>query len=92
MPKPTERVEVQSVNGGAPNRIARDKYEAMKQAILQIVPKDEHGFPFKDLPAAVAPLLPSALFESPSISWYTTSVKLDLERLGVRPQRLRRLK
>ncbi len=81
-------------------RISREKYELIKTAILQLIPDDEPGFPFSSLPDAIASLLtPEQLANMGSVSWYTVSVKLHLEGLGVieripgvSPQRLRRMR
>jgi hypothetical protein len=79
-------------------RVARPAYEAIRHAILQVVPRTVAGIAFKDLPRRVAALLPAdARSQIGSIPWYTTVVKLDLEARGViervpgvLPQRVRR--
>jgi hypothetical protein len=79
-------------------RIERNKYEAVRAAILRAVPADPLGIPFAELPDRVAALLaPEVLAHLGSVSWYTTTVKLDLEVRGeiervpgAHPQRLRR--
>ena len=79
-------------------KIDAAKYEAMKAALLAVLPADDAGFPFQDLADAVRPHLPTELFANASISWYVVTVKLDLEARGLiervpsaRPQRLRRV-
>ncbi len=74
------------------------KYEAMKAALLAVVPAAEAGILFQDLVDAVRPHLPAELFANASVSWYVTTIKLDLEARGLiervpgaRPQRLRRV-
>jgi len=63
--------------------IDRWKYEAVRQAILTAVPKTGEGLPFKELPGRVRDLLaPESLADLGSVSWYTTTVKLDLEARG----------
>jgi hypothetical protein len=79
-------------------RVARPAYEALRHAILEVVPHTAAGVAFKDLPRRVAALLPAeARSQIGSIPWYTTVVKLDLEARGViervpgvLPQRVRR--
>ena len=79
-------------------RIDRIQYDAFRRAILKAVPRRETGIPFKELSPAVAGLLPQRVRNSVgSITWYTTTIKLDLEARGEiervpgsRPQRLRR--
>jgi hypothetical protein len=80
-------------------RIERWKYDAVKKAILQVLPKGEPGLPFKELAGQVRDALsPEELAELGSVSWYTTTVKLDLEARGevarvkgAKPQRLLRI-
>lgn len=97
--KPT--ILTRTINSGAGGtRISKEKYELVRKAILAVVPANKTGILFKDLPKAFARRLPSGLFpKKGSISWYATTVKLDLEARGlieripgVSPQRLRRLK
>lgn len=78
-------------------RIDKDKYDAMRRALLRSIPRRQSGVPFRELKDAVAPLLPAQVFAGASISWYVTTVKLDLEARGLiervpgaSPQRLRR--
>ncbi|MCG8407198.1 MAG: hypothetical protein MI923_18525 [Phycisphaerales bacterium] len=86
--------------GAAGTRVSREKYELVRKAILAVVPTSKKGVLFKELPKAVAERLPADLFpKKGSVSWYATTVKLDLEARGfiervpgVAPQRLRRLK
>lgn len=77
-------------------RILKWKYDAVREAILKVVPKEEPGLPFKELSIRVEEALaPDSRSELGSIGWYTTTVKLDLEArgfiariVGSRPQRL----
>ncbi len=77
-------------------RILRWKYDAVRKAILEVVPRQEPGLPFKELPGRVRSALSQKdLSNLGSVSWYTTTVKLDLEARrelarveGARPQRL----
>jgi len=84
--------------GKQSTRIDRWKYDAVRRAILEAVPAAGEGLAFRDLPKEVARRL-SADERSRlgSVSWYTTTVKLDLEVKGelrrvprVVPQRLLR--
>ncbi|MBE2232776.1 MAG: hypothetical protein IAE85_04715 [Anaerolinea sp.] len=60
--------------------IDRDKYELIRQAILDSLAQ-RGEIPFGDLSEAVAINL-AGPFDG-SIGWYTVSVKLDLEARGV---------
>jgi len=74
------------------------RYDAVRKAILSAVPKTGDGLLFKELPGRFRDLLgPESLEGLGSVSWYTTTVKLDLEPRGelkrvpgARPQRLLR--
>ena len=79
-------------------RIDEARYDAMKAAILAVVPRDGDGVTFASLAKLVEKRLPGDVFAGASIPWYATTVKLDLEARGlieripgITPQRLRRL-
>ena len=78
-------------------RIDAARYDAMKAALLAVVPRAGDGVRFADLADLVEKRLPSATFKGASILWYVTTVKLDLEARGLirrvpgsSPQRLLR--
>jgi hypothetical protein len=64
-------------------RISRAMYDAVREAILDVVPDGEPGLRFADLSAAVENRVSRGLFENASVGWYTTTVKLDLEARGL---------
>ena len=73
--------------------IDNDKYELIRDAILKVLKSKDETL-FKDLPHEVEKSLKGKF--GGSISWYVTTVKLDLEArnvieriAGVFPQRLR---
>lgn len=84
--------------GKKPTRIARRKFDAIRSAILKVLPKTGEGVPFADLTRLVdTKLSPDIRSEIGSLMWYVTSVKLELEVRGeirrvpdVSPQRLLR--
>ena len=101
MPALEERVQLRHPEQGkAAPRIERWKYEALKRAILRVVPRKEPGLPFARLATAVARhLTRTERAKLGSVPWYAISVKLDLEARGflrripgAAPQRLIRLK
>ena len=85
--------------GKKPTRIAKWKYDIVRQAILNSIPKKGDGLLFKELPEKVKHEL--SIHDKTrlgSIGWYTTCVKLDMEVKGEimrvsgsKPQRLIRL-
>ena len=67
--------------GKKPTRISKWKYDLVRSAILASIP--ETGIEFKRLPQLVERKLTSGEMESlGSVSWYTTTVKLDMEVKG----------
>ena len=95
--KPGTILTLNVTEGSGGKRIARDRYESMKAAILEAVPEEPGGMPFKELTAAVRGRIAAKVFAGASIGWYATTVKLDLEARGLlervpgaTPQRLRR--
>ena len=77
----------------------RWKYDLVRSVILAVVPADEQGVEFSKPPELVEGQLSTNDLENlGSVSWYTTTIKLDLEvkgdieRIpGSNPQRLRRV-
>lgn len=90
----SERVQTLHPEAGKQGvRIAREKYDLVRQAILEVLGEAGEAA-FKELPGRVAERLEGRL--QGSVSWYVTTVKLDLEARGLiervpgaRPQRLR---
>jgi hypothetical protein len=82
--------------GKKPTTIPTWKYDAVRAAVLAVVPSEEPGVVAKDLPALVADQLSKADRDQlGSITWHTTTVKLNMEVdgelqrvAGARPQRL----
>ena len=80
-------------------RIDRWKYDLVRRGILVAIPRRAEGLPFRELPAALRRIIPRGeLQRLGSLTWYTATVKLDLEARGeiervpgVQPQRLRRV-
>ena len=93
----TEKVLCQTPTlGKKPTRIDAWKYNLIRDAILKILPVDEPGIIFMELPGLVESRLSDDVrMRLGSVGWYTTTVKLDLEvkgeitRIpGSKPQRL----
>ncbi|MGB0954270.1 MAG: DUF6958 family protein [Planctomycetota bacterium] len=83
--------------GKEPTRIAKWKYDLVRAAILKVLDGQEEGVPFQELPTGVAACISEEdRARLGSVSWYVTTVKLDLECRGEilrmeesRPQRLK---
>ncbi len=83
--------------GKKPTRIHKWKYDLLRGIILDILAGSADGLEFRSLPCLIdTRLTPEQRANLGSVSWYTTTVKLDMEvkrdieRVpGARPQRLR---
>ena len=83
--------------GKKPTRIHKWKYDLLRGVILDIVGGSPEGVEFRDLSGLVeSRLSPQQLSDLGSVSWYTTTVKLDMEVKGdiarVAGARLQRLR
>ena len=94
------KVVMENVNspGGHVVRVDADKYNAMKRAILAVLPKAVTGMTVADLKKGLLPRLPQDLFPGGAkAGWWLKGVQLDLEAKGLiaridsKPMRLRRL-
>jgi hypothetical protein len=79
------RVAVENVNHpGLIRQVDAARYEAMKRAILRIVPTRAPGRTIAEIQASVLAHLPEALFPGGSKSgWWVKTVQLDLEAKGM---------
>jgi len=94
-----EKIEIQNfISPGHVTRVDKAKYEAVKQALLAVLPAAGPGVSVADAKAQLLPLLPQELFPGgDKAGWWLKAVQLDLEAKGViareatKPMRLRRL-
>jgi len=96
---PTHRsdrlVTVENVNvPGYRTRVDAAKYEAMRHALLRVVPRDRPGITQAEIVRAVVPHLPHDRFPGgATAAWWAKTVQLDMEakgalrREGARPLR-----
>ena len=98
MPPTDERILTLHPAGKQGVRIERAKYDAMRRALLKVIPRRKDGVAFGELAELVAPKLDRKAFPpEASVRWYVVAVKQDLEARGeieqvprARPQRVRR--
>jgi len=78
---PDDKIEIENVNSpGRTARVDRAKYEAMRQALLAILPAQAPGLTVKDAKAALLPRLPEDLFpQGKTAGWWLKAVQLNLE-------------
>lgn len=79
-----DKVTVENVNvPGYTTRVNAAMYQAMKEAMWKVLPKEEPGLPQAEIREAVAPHLPEALFPGGAkAGWWAKTVQLDLEAKG----------
>ena len=79
-----EKIDVENVNvPGHVTRVNAEKYVAMRDAYLSILPKRAPGYTQAEALAAVKRLLPEDLFPGGKTSgWWLKTVQLDLEAKG----------
>lgn len=93
------KVAMENANSpGRPVRVDADKYHAMRDAILAVLPQTSPGLTVAEAKERLLPLLPEALFpEGAKAGWWLKGVQLDLEAKGIiarentKPLRLHRL-
>ena len=80
-----EKIAVESIlHPGKSTNVDRDKYEAMRQAMLAAAPASAPGLTVAELKAALLPRLSQALFPAgDKAGWWLKCVQLDLEAKGV---------
>lgn len=78
-------VEVENIiSPGSRHRVDAGKYEAMKTAMLAVLPDAPPGMAVAAIKPLVVPLLPAALFPGgDKAGWWIKCVQLDLEAKGV---------
>ena len=93
------KVGIENLN--SPGRVVHvdaAKYDAMKKAMLAVLPKASPGLTVAELKQRLLPLLPETLFPGGAkAGWWLKGVQLDLEAKGFigrensKPLRLHRL-
>ena len=80
-----DMIDVENVGQpGKTYRRERVRYEAVRDAVLAVLPVGAPGLTFAEAKAAILPRLPEALFPGGSTAgWWLKTVQLDLEAKGV---------
>ncbi|MGF6158391.1 hypothetical protein M2267_003658 [Ensifer sp. KUDG1] len=84
MASPAEKIEIENiVSPGHKHRVDRVKYEAMREALLAVLPPSAPGLSVAEAKERLLPLLPQDLFpEGAKAGWWLKAVQLDLEAKG----------
>ena len=79
------KIEIENVTApGRTERVNRAKYEAMRDALLAVLPDTAPGLKVPEAKAALLPLLPDAQFPAgDKAGWWLKAVQLDLEAKGI---------
>ncbi|WP_394171026.1 DUF6958 family protein [Saccharospirillum alexandrii] len=80
-----EKVAMENINSpGHVVRVDKRKYEAMKTALLAVIPNTEPGLTVAELKQQLLPLLPEDLFPGgDKAGWWLKGVQLDLEAKAI---------
>lgn len=75
------RIVVENVNiPGYESRVERVKYEAMKTAMLKVLPRKSPGLTQAEIRAAVVDVIDQGVFPGgEKVGWWAKCVQLDLE-------------
>ena len=79
------KVAVETPNvPGHKSYVDAEKYHAMREVLLKVIPKDMPGMSQNEMIEAIQPHLPQALWPGGEKSgWWMKSVQLDLEAKGL---------
>lgn len=82
---PDDKIEIENiVTPGRTQRVNRAKYEAMRTALLTVLPSSAPGLKVLEAKEALLPHLPDDLFPAGGTAgWWLKAVQLDLEAKGV---------
>lgn len=83
--KTAPMVEIENITSpGRVTRVDAAKYDAMKRAMLMVLPATSPGLTGSELLAGVLAHLPEGLFpQGAKAGWWMKGVQLDLEAKGV---------
>lgn len=84
MGKTDEKINVENITiPGSMTRVNRAMYDAMWQAICQVLPTDSPGFTQNEIREAVIQYLPEDLYPAGAkAGWWAKTVQLDQEAKG----------
>ncbi|MBO6637209.1 MAG: hypothetical protein JJ920_04665 [Roseitalea sp.] len=80
-----DKIEVENINTpGRTERVDRAKYQAMREALLAVLPDVAPGLTVAEAKAKLVPLLPADRFPGGAkAGWWLKAVQLDLEAKGM---------
>lgn len=80
-----QMIEIENINvPGKTNRVNAQKYGAMREVLLKVLPEAPPGMSQAQMGQAVLPYLPENLWPDGAKSmWWVKTVQLDLEAKGL---------
>ena len=85
MPEEADKIEIENFTSpGQTRRVDYAKYDAMRHALLSVLPADLPGITVPEAKAALLQKLPQTLFPGGAKSgWWLKAAQLDLEAKGI---------
>ncbi|MCG6856648.1 MAG: hypothetical protein LJE67_01120 [Salaquimonas sp.] len=85
MASKTDRIEIENVaSPGHVHRVDKAKYEAMRDALLSVLPTGKPGITVAEAKMKLLPALPQDLFPGgEKAGWWLKAAQLDLEAKGM---------
>tara|TARA_R110002020_G_scaffold183962_4_gene380557 strand:+ start:583 stop:882 length:300 start_codon:yes stop_codon:yes gene_type:complete len=80
-----DKIEIENFTSpGKVYRVDRTKFEAMREALLSVLPSGKPGIAVAQAKALLLPMLPQDLFPGgEKAGWWLKAAQLDLEAKGV---------
>lgn len=75
-------MKTENITGKSGTNVTPEKYFAIREAMLEVLPTEGEGLTLDEMVKLIEPLVPKDLFPK-SVTWYTVTVKLDLEAKGL---------
>ena len=84
MPETDDKITIENFTSpGHTYRVDRRKYEAMRDALLAVLPREAPGVSVAEAKTALLPRLPQDLFPGgEKAGWWLKAAQLDLEAKG----------
>lgn len=75
-------MKTENITGKSGANVTPEKYYAIREAMLEILPTQGEGLTLDEMVKLIQPMVPKEIFPK-GVSWYTVTVKLDLEAKGL---------
>ena len=75
-------MKTENITGKSGTNVTPEKYFAIREAMLEVLPTEGEGLTLNEMVKLIEALVPKDLFPK-GVTWYTVTVKLDLEAKGL---------